>query len=126
MPWNYFSVFIFSSLFGPGASYLISWRNLKKMGKPEEAKKFLLFGGIIFLLMSTALIYLPKSGTKALGNVAAIIFPIWLYYSHQKQWQISNPNKAKFSWSILGWSLLGVLLLIIVVAALTVILPHKS
>lgn len=123
MPWNYFSVFIFSSLFGPGASYLISWQNLKKMSKPEEAKKFLLFGGIVFLLISIALYYLPESGAKALGNVAAIIFPIWLYYSHQKQWQTTNPNKAKFSWSILGWSLLGVILVLVVFLLLGFILP---
>lgn len=113
-PWNYFAVFIMSSLFGPGAAYLISWQNLLRMGKIAEAKQFLLFGGAIFLLMSVGFFLLPEGGTKLLGNVASIAFPIWLYYAHQKQWQISNPNKAKFSWSILGWSLLGVILVILV------------
>lgn len=125
-PWNYFSVFIMSALFGPGAGYLITWRNLLKMGKVAEAKQFLAFGGGVFLLMCVGFLFLPQSGAKLLGNVASIVFPIWLYYSHQKQWQLSNPNKAKFSWSILGWSLLGVLLLMVAIALLSLIIPTQS
>lgn len=123
-PWNYFAVFIMSSLFGPGAGFLVTWQNLLRMGKVEEAKKFLMLGGLAFLAMCVALLFIPSDGAKVLGNIASMAFPVWLYYTNQKQWQLDNPNKAKFSWSILGWSLLGVSLLFIVVILLGFII-HK-
>lgn len=123
-PWNYFSVFILSSLFGPGAGYLITWQNLLRMGKAAEAKQFLLFGGAVFLLMSVGFFLLPQDGIKLLGNVASIGFPIWLYYAYQKQWQTNNPNQAKFSWSVIGWALLGLIVLVVLFIPLGMIL-HK-
>lgn len=121
-PWNYFAVFIMSSLFGPGAGFLVTWQNLLRMGKVEEAKKFFMLGGLVFLAICGALLFISSDGAKAVGNIASMAFPVWLYYTNQKQWQLNNPNKAKFSWSILGWSLLGLILAFIVVILLGLII----
>lgn len=97
-PWNYFSVFIMSTLFGPGAGFLVTWQNLLRMGKVQEARKFLIWGGLVFLAICVSLLFISSDGVKAVGNIASMGFPVWLYYTNQKQWQLSNPNKAKFSW----------------------------
>lgn len=120
-PWPFLSVLIFSILFGPCSSYLIAWQSLRKMGKIDAAKSFLGLGGMVLLVMLVALYILPQDIAKVIGNISAIIFPIWLYYTYQKQYQVDNPKRAKFSWSILGWSVLGIILLLVIFILLGVV-----
>lgn len=111
-PWSALSVFIFSILFGPGASYLITWQNLKRIGKTDVTNSFLGLGGVALLAIVIIIYILPEGIAKVIGDISAIIFPIWLYHSYQKKYQFDNPKRAKFSWSILGWSCLGVILIL--------------
>lgn len=111
-PWSYIQILAASVLFGLPGAYLIVWQNLKRIGKEDVAKKFLIVGGIIVLLIMTILIFLPVSRTisRGLSNGLAIMFPIWLYLSYLREWQKQNPKGAGFSWSLLGWGLLGLVL----------------
>lgn len=121
-PWSWWSVLVFSLILGFPASYFIVWNNLKRMGKAEEAKKFLMFGGIIVAVVSIGLLYIsvPKYVTP---NILALPFPIWLHTKYLNQWQKDNPGKAKFSWSLIAWGLLGLIIWTALLYLASIILP---
>ena len=62
LPWSFLSMAIFSTLFGSIAGFLITWQNLKRLGKKILAKKFFFIGGaIIVLIFSISIILLIRS-----------------------------------------------------------------
>lgn len=122
-PWPWWGVIVFSVLFGFPGSFFIVWQNLKRMGKQSEASKFLLFGGIITIIITAGLFLLPFPPTSGVGNGLAVIFPLWFHYKYFKSWQKDNPGKTKFSWSLVGWGLLGLILYLVLVFLVAAIFP---
>lgn len=116
-PWSFFSLLILTLLFGPGAGFLITWQNLKRLQKDKEAKNFLGVGSAILVLIILILVILPENSviTLPITYFFSLLFPCWLYAKHLKKWQQENPGKAKFSWSLLGWSLLGLMITLLII-----------
>lgn len=125
-PWSFLSMIITSLLFGPIAGLLITWQNLKRLGKRKLGKKFLV-GGCLFFFILLFLIPLVIRTLEPLTlfafpfwiflitkyySVAFIVFiisfglPIWFYFFQLKK---EKQLKTKFSWSILFWALIGLL-----------------
>lgn len=115
---------LISVLCGLPGSYLIVWQNLRRIGRKDVGKKFLIVGGIIVLVTMVVLMFLPisKSLSRGLGNGLAMIFPLWLYSNYLKQWQQQNPKGAGFSWSLMGWGLLGLILYLVLAFVISFVL----
>ena len=121
-PWPWWATLTFS--FDLVGGYIIVWQNLKRMGREDVAKKFLFVGGGIVLTILVLLVLLgyllPESSTLSSSSstyklVLGWLFPIWLYLTYLKKWQQENPGKAKFSWSILGWMAVGIVIEIVLI-----------
>ena len=113
---------IVSVLTGLGGSYLIVWQNLKRMGKEAEATKFLLVGGLIAvgILIISRFVSIRTSG----GFVIGILFPVWHLSKHIQKWQKENPGRAKFTWGLVGWGVLGLILTIAIIFPLALLFPQ--
>lgn len=118
-PWPWWATFIFSAVSGLYGGYIIVWLNLKRLGKHNVAKKFLFIGGGIVILILGFLILLGQilpsitllfSARLILSLILGLLFPTWLYFAYLKKWQTENPGKAKFSWSIIGWTAIGIVI----------------
>ncbi len=120
IPWPIFWIYVVSVLTSYAGSYLITWQSLKRIGKDDVANRFLLIGGVITLVISYLTRFIPSQlfpGYNGLPGVAAglaSIFPLWFQYKYFNQWQKDNPNQTKFTWSIVGWGILGIILLVII------------
>jgi len=116
LPWPYGWVITMSILFGFPASFLIVWQNLKRIGREDVAKKFFIVGGLIVLALGIITVILPvRTGSQSGSLLLSAAFPIWFYVKYFKDWQIKNPKVAKFSWSIVGWALLGLFVFVTII-----------
>lgn len=123
-PWKFWHTILTVLFFGIGAAYLICWQNLKRMGKEQEAKHLFIFGGIAVLAISIIANLISSEQTvKLLGNAVGLAFPTWTYYKYQKQWEVEHPNQSKFTWSLLGWGLLGTVLTIFLFFVIASLIP---
>lgn len=125
-PWSWIWILVVSVLCGLSGGYLIVWQNLKRIGREDVAKKFLIKGGVIVLAITAALFLLPipQSLNRGLGNGLAIIFPIWFYQKYLNDWQKQNPKVAGFSFALIGWGLLGLILYLALVFLVALIFPQ--
>jgi hypothetical protein len=109
-PWPYFGLFIISLIFGMPAAILVVWQNLKRIEKHEVAKKFLLISGGLGLLILILIAIISPSSSKVQINSAmflSLIFPVWYLFSYGKSWEKEHPGQTKWSWTLLGWGVLG-------------------
>lgn len=106
-PWSYWTMIIGAILGGIPSGFLIVWQNLKRIGLEKEAKTWLWYGGIIWLIF---IIYDLVSGVGSLGlDIALTLLPVhFLWSKYLKNWP-SNIPKPKFSWDVFKWSLIGIL-----------------
>ncbi len=117
-PWSFVGIVLVSLLTSYVGSYIITWQSLRKIGQNDVANRFLLFGGIISILISFIFPFIPKGLLVAhklapgIASAFAIIFPFWFYPRYFKQWLTDHPNQAKFSWSLIGWGVLGLIIAI--------------
>lgn len=105
-PWKFWHMSLMALLFGLGSGYLVAWQNLRRMGEEEAAKKFLLFGGVVLIVISLMIYFLPETQTRGFYFIG-LLFPVWVYFRNQKGWEQKNPGQTAFSWSIVGWGVLG-------------------
>ncbi len=113
-PWSPQAVIGCSFLFSYGSSYLIIWQNLKRYGEIEEARRFFIKGGLVFLLLTIVNVQLLSLKPDAdIGLIFWwLIFTSW-YQSINKKLLKPKNMEVKFSASIFGWSILGSLLTIV-------------
>ncbi len=86
--------------------FLIVWQNLKRMGKVDDAKKFILLS---FLLIP--LILLLANIVRVKNMPLGLLPSLWLilkYFSKDKNWYLGP--KPLLRWEIIKWGLLGVLI----------------
>lgn len=121
-PWSWLSLAIVSILTGLGGGFFIVWQNLKRMGKEEEAKKFFVWGAVISVVVLALAIYLPMF-PQGLSGVISLLFPIWHYATHLKKWQQEHPKQAKFSWSLVGWGVVGLVATLVLGVVLGFLIP---
>lgn len=126
-PWSFASMAVVSLILGIGASYLIVWQNLKRVGKNDVAKKFFWIGLAILVGMVTTLFFAADALhlSKASGNVLALGFLVWFYFKYLASWQIASKEKPGFDWVILGWGLLGLVASLVIVGLLVLIFPQS-
>ena len=127
-PWSWIWMLPTSVLSGSPGSYLIVWQNLKRIGREDIAKKFVIVGGIILLTVTAVLFLLPISRPirQWLGTGLSIIFPLWFYSNYLKEWQKQNPKVAGFSWALVGWGFLGLMLYLALVFLVAFLFPDPS
>lgn len=118
-PWSNTSMYIASLLFGVGGGFMIVWQGLKKIGKEDVAKKFFLWGGLATLILVFAIARLHISS----GYFVSLVYIILFERFYLMPWKKENPDiKPKFSWSIVGWGLLGMLLSVILYIIISVVI----
>lgn len=127
-PWSQGWMILASVLCGFAGSYLIVWQNLKRIGREDKAKKFLIVGGIIVIaiIVALSLFPIPDSLSNGLGIGLALIFPFWFYSNYLKDWQKQNPKVAGFSWSLVGWGLLGLISYLALAYLVTFLFPTTN
>lgn len=127
LPWNKISIIVCSLLFGVGTGYLLTWQNLKRMGRENEAQVFLIKGGLLFLGLMLLVIFFTQSLDssesliRGLSRGISFIFPFFFAYRHLQQWEKKHTHQTKFSFSILLWSFLGFVLTIVVSIVSTIV-----
>jgi hypothetical protein len=123
-PWPWFSLFVISLILGVPSAIIVVWQNLKRIGKNEVASKFLLISGGLYLLLAivTQITTLPLSFLSNLGRFLGVIFPVWYYYSYGKSWEKEHSGQTKWSWSLLGWGILGLAIYLVLIVAIRFLL----
>lgn len=109
IPWSNISMYVMSSIFGIVGGFLIVWQNLKRINKPEEARKFFIWGGIIAVIIA---IFIAEFHI-GYGYIFGFLFVIWFERFHMTAWVKENPNiKPHFGWAMVEWGLLGCIITI--------------
>lgn len=106
--WPYQAILGFSFFFGTGAGFLLTWKSMEKLGDKEMARKFLVWGGITFVLLQMVAVFII-SKNASLGrslNILGIAFPVW-YLQVLKKWKLQHTENAKFEWSMVLWAVAG-------------------
>ncbi len=121
-PYSFTLVGLVGALFGNGSAYLLTFKNLQRINKPELAKKFLVIGGLVFVLITFFVVLLISlkiinpSQSKYLNLALGFVFPTWFVYTQQKEaFQTFNKDKSqlmslKIDLGFIGWSFLGTVL----------------
>lgn len=120
--WSFPSIMFICSLSGLFGGYLIVWQTLRRMGKEKEARNFLIFGGIIALLIYLVSFWVIRT-INGIGEFSSLslgfIFPIWLYAMYYNKWEQNNFGKTGSNWSLIIWGFMGFILWMIFIRVLS-------
>ena len=120
--WPYWMIFVASFLFSPGTALLVVWQSLKRIGEKEAAKKFLLVGGLIFLVIQAiAVLSGSLSVAKNVVQFVGFGFPIWFKLSYLNKLKDKTEVLTSFSWGLAGWTILGVVITVVTNITMAVI-----
>jgi uncharacterized protein YneF (UPF0154 family) len=87
---------VVSLLFGMVGGFLIVWQNLKRINKPEEARKFFIWGGIFTIIATFLVIKFHINYGYTIGFFLAV----WFNHFYLDKWMKENPNiKPHFGWA---------------------------
>lgn len=110
IPWSKISMYVVSLFFGIAGGFLLVWQNLKRINKPEEARKFFIWGGLITVITTFLVI---KFQIKY-GYTIGFFLAVWFNHFYLDKWMKENPNiKPRFGWSMVGWGILGAIVSVI-------------
>ncbi len=114
--------------FGPVASGIITYINLKRLDHPKKANlvlKFTFIGTVILILL---LFMMSEFMTNFMGTFIGHFLTIFLFIKLQKKefkdWQINNEHiKPSNGWRTVGWGFLGFFLYLVIAFILAFIVP---
>ena len=136
-PWPIIGLIVASLIFGPAVGFLLVWQNLRRLNKKKPSTKLLIAG--LFYLGVTLILALLASFTgsviiEEILGLLVLVHPFWMYFVkpifasrivlslgfslflpvwfHYYVMKKSNKPKTRlfWSWSIIPWCILGVLL----------------
>ena len=117
-PWPILLVLTFSFLLSSGAALFLVWQSLKRIGEENVARSFLVVGGVIFLVTQVVGVLMVSKadfgGARYLAQLVGLVFPLWFWRGSYKKWQQNNSIPEKFDWSIVVWTVMGLVLTIII------------
>jgi len=106
--WPLWSMVLVSILLGMVAGYFLTWRNMIRMGlSNDKRKQFLIIGFLVVISVIFILSHIELKRTSSISGPLSVMFPVWLYYTYQKQWEKEHPGGTKTTWGVLGWGMLG-------------------
>jgi len=130
LPYGWIPMLFVAGFGGIVPIYFVIWQNFKRINKGEIAKKFLIRGGIAILLFMSTLIFLSllfsanstiTTFLKGFNPGVASVLVIWFKSAYLDLWVKENNQKLGFGWSILGWGVLGYIIMFLLGYILTVI-----
>ena len=111
-PWPWLAIFIASVIFGMPGELMIVWQNLRRINKNTLATKFLIISWLIFIVLW---VFNVKTGIfqGVSFNILGLLPAIWYYYYYGHIWDRQHPHQAKFSWALILWGTIGLLIYLI-------------
>ena len=117
-PWKPWVSGVHGALFGPVSAGLITYINLKRLGKPAKGLKVFLFSFVISISILFLFAYFPEDLPDLYGkifqSIVGIVFPMF-QYKEFNDWKNENTlaNYPSNGWKAFGWSILGLILFLL-------------
>lgn len=127
LPWPFWSLLGVTILFGPVAAFLVSWKNIERLGQIDKSKEFFKKGGVICALMVLTFLSLypeivSSDILKYFGQSMGIIFPVWFQYGLLPKLPDYDNKSTKVDLALLGWGVLGMVITIVAAIVVSIVM----
>lgn len=123
-PWSIWTVFIIGLLSLGTATIFLVWRSFIQIKEYKAGQIFITVALVLQIIVGCVSILLSNWGIYGASLMfAGIGLPIWFYESHLKHWEQQHPGvNPKFSLSIIGWGILGLIFSVVLLLTIDVVI----
>jgi disulfide bond formation protein DsbB len=116
--------------FGPVAGAFVSAISLRRMGRPEKAKKVIIITSLAAAGLALVLAVTPDALSRIIGlGAEAAFYFIFPRIQDQEfaEWEAANTASVPSSgWKAIGWGFIGVVLFILIVVVVVLVLGEMG